>query len=793
MKKLYCTISIILCLSVILCVFPVCATEGNFVTLRILQNDDGKKRTVNDVAYKKGDYLYVSTDFLTAYVPYVFDKETSSFYRLNHELKSKYGTVTINGEQKTATLYMNPFSYKEYTLRDIYKFGDQLFLPLDQLAALLKAEVFEEIDDNGEEAISIACCINSLCDAEYALSKIMKQKYVYYGYTEMIDDIFCGDEKIFYYASVTSYFSSTFFDKRFTNLDIVFNSGDYICYKDILTKCVTDNKDCYPKMATSEPLLYRLNLIMELNSMANTGASLNKKFFSYIEKVTDTYAEHSPGAADTYFFARDHAALFSAISDVTEAVDYVLKFASMSQDNKDMLNNYAKYMSSNIKEYDPLNSAVKRIRDKYGDNFVTSIIKDAVERVFETYFKNKGTSKAIKEAIIADASKALGGNVALVSIAIDVISVVCKAAGIDLTDNTNYSVMKYMEVKSSLNNYVDSLGDRHYNKKADAERYRLAVIFWLLSSKHTFSEANKLGKKYGLSGNYYNDRIDVVSYVLCLFYLSSQGVAFDSFEKLESIINKNGDVIKNSEKICGDKISQDDALDCKYTNDSQSAAWKVAAEDAIYNYYEINPNMQYNDVFNFHLLDIDDDGIPEIFQGVAGGTAEPFITDFLYWNGSKFVLGDMGQINKTVYDDLIAYENTQTSETEFWNNALPDDYSMPCYKPWKYDTFTRISVKNGKLYFSETIDRSKYTDILSDTEDTYSEEEKNAAYQKMMTEKGIFEKQHIRCNPFYVNEFFDTDVFIEDGKSIDSYHKIVSKDDAKKIVEDYYSCTLFEF
>lgn len=785
MKKFFSIISLVLCLSIVFGAIPVYAESGKFVTLRVIQSNNGEKKAVDDVAYKNGGSLYVSTNFLTAYTPYVFDNETSSFYRLNHEPNSKYGTVVIDVEQKAATLYMNPFSHKEYALRDVYEFGGQLFLPLDQLAALLKAEVFEETDEDGNGAISIACCLNSLCDAEYALSKIMKMKYVYYGYSEMVDDIFSGDQVSFYASSVLGYFSSTIFGKRLTNLDVAFHSGDYQYYKSLLTKCVTDNDDFYDKMATSEPLLYRLNLAMNLNSAANTGAASYGKFFSYIEKMTDTGAMYSPDTAEVYFLSRDHAAMFSAIADVTEAMDYVLKFASMTQDNKDMLNNYAKYMDSSTKDYDPLYSAVKTIREKYGDDFVTSVVKSIVEKVAETYLKNNSTIKAAGKAIGAQASKALGGNVALVSIAIDVINATCKYAGIDLKDNTNYSIMKDFEVKSSLGKYVDSFGDNHHRNKNQAEKYRLAVIFWLLSSKHTFAEANKLCKKYGMSSSYYNDRIETVSYVLGLYYLAAQGTAFDSFAAVNNIIDKNSSVTKNSEKICGDEISQDDALNHKYISGFQTEAWKAAAEDAIYNYYDINPDMNYNDVFSFFLIDIDNDSIPEIFQCVEGGTAQITFQDFLYWNGSKFVLGDMSNVNNCIWRPY-PYKNNETSETEFWIQALPTNLQkvIDYERIYMYGTSYRIQLENGALSYSETVDRTQYTDVRSSS--GASEEEKAAASQKLMEEKDDFYKKYTPIDDYIYNYAgFSSMYFINEGRSSSSYRKTVSKADAKEIVEDY--------
>ncbi len=775
MKKFFSIISLVLCLSIVFGTIPVYAESGKFVTLRVIQSSNGEKKAVDDAAYKNGDSLYVSTNFLTAYTPYVFDNETSSFYRLNHEPNSKYGTVVIDVEKKAATLYMNPFSHKEYALRDVYEFGGQLFLPLDQLAALLKAEVFEETDDDGNGAISIACCLNSLCDAEYALSKIMKMKYVYYGYSEMVDDIFSGDQVSFYASSVLGYFSSTIFGKRLTNLDVAFHSGDYQYYKSLLTKCVTDNDDFYDKMATSEPLLYRLNLAMNLNSAANTGASSFGKVFSYVEKMTDTGAMYSPDAAEVYFLSRDHAAMFSAIADVTEAMDYVLKFASMTQDNKDMLNNYAKYMDSSTKDYDPLYSAVKTIREKYGDDFVTSVVKSIVEKVAETYLKNNSTIKAAGKAIGAQASKALGGNVALVSIAIDVINATCKYAGIDLKDNTNYSIMKDFEVKSSLGKYVDSFGDNHHRNKNQAEKYRLAVIFWLLSSKHTFAEANKLCKKYGMSSSYYNDRIETVSYVLGLYYLAAQGTAFDSFAAVNNIIDKNSSVTKNSEKICGDEISQDDALNHKYISGSQTEAWKAAAADAIYNYIDINPDTYVNEIYNTYLIDIDNDDIPEIFQGIGTDHAASSNV-FLYWNGSRYVPGDMSNVDNCIYIPY-PYINNETSETEFWTQALPTELSRSMdFYIYRYGICNRISLENGALSYSETLDRTQYTDVLSGGGGTSEEEE--AAFQKLMEEKDDFYKKYTPIND-YTFVFFDSLYFEASSSSSDR------KADAKEIVENY--------
>lgn len=104
------------------------------------------------------------------------------------EANSKFGRVEINPDSQKATVYMNPFSSKEYTLHGVYTFGQTTFLPLNQMAAYLKCSL--TIKDDVMRVVNSGY---SLVDAEYAMSKIQsKSDLLRYDVGNIVDDIFDG-------------------------------------------------------------------------------------------------------------------------------------------------------------------------------------------------------------------------------------------------------------------------------------------------------------------------------------------------------------------------------------------------------------------------------------------------------------------------------------------------------------------------------------------------------------------------------------------------------------------------
>ena len=576
MKKLIRITSMVLCFAIIFCSFPVYASNEKFISVKTVAGSDDEKYITDEILFTDGKYLYVNIYFLTKYMPYTFDEDSCSFVRLNHEINSKYGDVFIDISKKQATLYMNPYSSSEYKLHNIYTFEDQIFLPLDQMAALLKAQVIEETDENECKLLVIGNCLNSICDADYALSKIMTKKYVYYDYEPIVDDIFAGSVLAFEVSADLSYFASTIFGKRLKNLDVLHHSGDYEIYEKFISNCVTDNSVYVAKVADAKSLLYRFNIAMDFTSSTNEFASALTEFSSYMKEYIKPYKERSIEDAAFFIDVRDWNTVLSLISDVTECTTWVLKFASMSQGNKDMINNYVEYKNKIIAPYfndyndDFMALAASEISAQFGQDFVSDIVTSLCKEFSKELFKKMQTEQ-IKSIIKSEAEQAaFGTNAIIFNLALTVINGVCKDCGFDLTDNTNYTILKDLEFKQELGKYFDSFGDKHFESEDETEQYRLSAILWLLACKQIFIDANKLNNKTNKISNYYDNRIDVITDVLGLFYLASQGKIFDSYASTDNVIADNQKTIENMGIIGNSEIKYEEAI--KALNENQIVA-----------------------------------------------------------------------------------------------------------------------------------------------------------------------------------------------------------------------------
>ena len=67
--------------------------------------------------------------------------------------------------------------------------------------------------------------------------------------------------------------------------------------------------------------------------------------------------------------------------------------------------------------------------------------------------------------------------------------------------------------------------------------------------------------------------------------------------------------------------------------------WESKAVDTIFNYASKSTTFLSNDGFFFYLVDVNCDGVPEIFEGAAGGTSgDIYISSFYYWDGNNCIV-----------------------------------------------------------------------------------------------------------------------------------------------------------
>ena len=740
--KIKSVLSVILCLVILLASIPVqaFAQDTRFISV-VIQNVDSEGNISNEseVLLTDGKKLYASTHFLSAYTLYNYKPTQSAFVRKGHENNSVFGTVKLNFNDKTATVHPVSVQKETYNLDGLYKYGSDYYLPLHQMLAFLKATI--EIEDN---IIRITNSGYSLADAEYFMATAPDQMRLFnYGTNNIIDDIFNGDEKLYYASAVLSYFSSAIFDFRFIKLNCITKLGDKDDYCSFIEKCATNNS-VYIQSITEQK-----DLIEYANSLISTNKEF-KKISSDVSSITTLVSSLTNPLGDT--FAPNEALFFdskmvnsraSKIKKATTIIDYALKLSTMSDDHAKMLENFKneKYLEDDY----ALNIAAKEVSSRFDPNKLKGIGAQAFYMAID-----KAEDYIVKNAVKEISFALLGEAVPVTAMISGVATVFKYAFDFDLTDNSDYSVMLDICAKSAMASiYYENTSVKSVKS---SEELRLSAILYLLSCIEVFNSADKLSTKYYDTDTVYSTEKGQLNAILALYYLAVQSKNFDNFEGIEkiiktndSIINKSG-IIKNAStfsEVNPDAIvplttqatnqnnpnnntpvesvpsAQNNNSTDNKTNDLSS--WQTAAVDLICNAPDYG--LSIDDVsMSVELIDATGDHIPEIFFGTYMGFYQiPAITGYFYYNGSKYVKGTMSEHQGTY--PIEPHTNSSGQPILLTTTKGDNDFSsvMPDYSSYWYTGIFvyQLSCSGSTANFKEVANFSEYR---NDLDGFYSED-----------------------------------------------------------------------
>ena len=453
----------------------------------------------------------------------------------------------------------------------LYTVASQEFLPLAQMMALLKASL--TIKDNKMRIVNSGY---TLADADYAMSKMAtKLSLANYGINDVIDDIYGGSETAYMASSVLGYFGATVYGLRLSKLDFITKLGDFKEYESFIESCVTNNSNYIDALTTNADMVNRFNTAYNLNKDVNDHSKTLKDVTSVIKDVSEPVKDTSMSNALLWVDARDWNAVFDTISSITNVADYYLKFGSMCEDNKNMINQVESRSSVGDNGV-PLHLAIESVQKKYGQDLVKSVTSEIGQELADKV-ANKA-KKIVLEKVIPSTA------------AISIVSKVFKAAGFDIASDSDYSIMIDLNAKNMLFNDYSSLeSSLKYQNANQTEKYRLSAIFYLQACEKTFKNAEKLAKKHELGGNFYKSQIEKVDSVLNLYYLAGQSKSFDNFDDIDNIINNNKSEIINSDIINkATTISQDELNNLS----GQKTNWGTLNNVNIEK-YEVSDNTKY--------------------------------------------------------------------------------------------------------------------------------------------------------------------------------------------------------
>ena len=416
----------------------------------------------------------------------------------------------------------------------------------------------------------------TLADADYAMSKMAtKLSLANYGINDVIDDIYGGSETAYMASSVLGYFGATVYGLRLSKLDFITKLGDFKEYESFIESCVTNNSNYIDALTTNADMVNRFNTAYNLNKDVNDHSKTLKDVTSVIKDVSEPVKDTSMSNALLWVDARDWNAVFDTISSITNVADYYLKFGSMCEDNKNMINQVESRSSVGDNGV-PLHLAIESVQKKYGQDLVKSVTSEIGQELADKV-ANKA-KKIVLEKVIPS------------TVAISIVSKVFKAAGFDIASDSDYSIMIDLNAKNMLFNDYSSLeSSLKYQNANQTEKYRLSAIFYLQACEKTFKNAEKLAKKHELGGNFYKSQIEKVDSVLNLYYLAGQSKSFDNFDDIDNIINNNKSEIINSDIINkATTISQDELNNLS----GQKTNWGTLNNVNIEK-YEVSDNTKY--------------------------------------------------------------------------------------------------------------------------------------------------------------------------------------------------------
>ena len=251
----------------------------------------------------------------------------------------------------------------------------------------------------------------------------------------------------------------------------------------------------------------------------------------------------------------------------------------------------------------------------------------------------------------------------------------------------------------------------------------------------------------------------------------------------------------------GDSIFADYSNTIQYEQDydgnslkesvSNDVTWQLSAIDLICNYKNKAEGFKCEEGFFFYLIDITNDGVPEVFQGPVSDSGKYFeIFSFYYWNGEAYIKGAIDTESKSVHC-FLPFKTTSDNTVVFWDHVIPDDYKFHMNNIGYYANSGRIAFDNGRLFYEENIDRSACVDAILDAEQSSEDQ----------ADEGQFdEEQATYVDPGFVaykTEFDSKYYKIQDvhrayygywgdvNSDEELYAEIITREEAKRVIESY--------
>lgn len=770
--------SIICVIAIFITILPnyAYAAGGKFISLNISGYDDNQQEKIskNNPFYVENGTVYAPIKILENYTMYDYDDENNAFVRIGQEYKFATSKVVMDYENQKVSVFYTALHKETYDI-DVKSFAGTYFLPLSQMAAYLKASVVYK-DKN---TISIVCSGISLCDATYR----------YYPYTttldyiRLLDDLFVGDESLYFKYTVLGYMKSTIFSFKVSNL--VSDWGNYETCCTIVDNAVT-NTDVYKALNDENSILaavgdFQSELYENVYKKANkvyklSTNSLITMFEEY--KQVNSFGDESP--FDNFFpeeqleidKIKEMNKKVKHVSHFLEYTEYIHKFFTLNDDNRQALKIVAE-----SKENTPAGKAIKKCSVKYSENVGTSFVVKLSEDVAEECV----------DGFLKKASQSIFSGVNKVKLATEIVSSVFKLAGFDLKDNSSYDVLLASDIVSYIVSNSEEIDDEILNTMEESENFRLSLIMTILVQLEGFEMGNKISEQIYDDGDFYHKDIEQLTRRLSLLYLANKSKKYDSEEGTNLIEKQNR---KQLAKLNLDDNFIDEATAKEYLNTLSSGE---AMTELIHNFPKYG--MVTGDTsISIEIIDLNNDSLPEVlYSSNYGITRIPTLEKIFIFDGQKYVEAKIESEHKPF---PVLPKKDSSNKVSFFSDIFSDSYldeygEPPVFTSFWYSNASAIySIKlSGDSALIDTyVDYSAYRNRFQNSQP--GEEEWYKAWDEYKQEVKKFNAQFsVDDNyPYTIVSYLETgyispDLLMED--QLEEYHKTMTRESAEFIVEQY--------
>ncbi len=625
MKRRVLCLILALALALPLLSLGVRAEEYPFYRVRI----DAGNGPIEEQAILSEGEIYIPAESFGRYTYFEFHPETNTFLMEGQEENRAFKKVIINPETKRIGT-MN----RIFDLKDCFVVNGTIYLPFCQMLPILNGQILAA----GEGTIFVT---NPKVTLAGALYDFYINDYFFNLYDEFYGDMESGFKEglfkkilgkggLLVAYMLPSYVFNTVADFRLDRLDLIFNSGTFEDYREIMTDYLrNDSLFLRANEAHDDP-----GLILGLINFGSEQTEMYKDAMDWMETIekidldknkylvrgaaeelvrniqeVEDLPDYAYGAEDFIKVWHDDSKGIS-FAEAFELFEYIYVYHTHTEDNRKMLDAVYNITAGGDRK-DVQYRAAKAVYDLYGEKVLPAL----AERIGKEYIKEylEKTAVGVKLKPYELTAKVSGAVWELV-IPGDTkdVSVLTLHAGV--ADSARMSASDY-----------------NLNTEAAVEDYRLSLLLMMLASRKCYQIMADVAEGYGQNAGEYKAQVEKLEARIMALYLAAGNLRYEAFENFAPLAEENRKLLQDADFFA--TVEPLDPGEVIATEPAETGATEPPAAQsgeecyAFMDFLADNPVYQY-----FTLLDINKDGCMELIAMEAKNPGSHSVDLYVYRN-----------------------------------------------------------------------------------------------------------------------------------------------------------------